>query len=269
VLDELGVDELANKVDDIGFVRKYMDDFPDKNVAQEIADVGGYPKWSTGLNKLDNVLNKVDNLDLPNLKGKVSELDEAAKIRFANDVGDLSDDGIRQLEDNFGLLDEWKQIDALEDAAKASRKPDWLKKIEQGNEFNSIRSSSYPYNEVYLLHPNGSGRYVILDSYKPGLEIVSRKYTQFDEINESTAFAYLNELKKKYPVNAEIANVKSSQKLLKDLSETGQRPFLEGQLILEIPVQKSGKINQSIIDYANRFDVNIQIRDVQGKIYNP
>jgi hypothetical protein len=263
VLNKAGVDDLANKVDDISFVQKYMDDFPDKNVAQEITDVGGYSKWSTGLNKLDNVLAKVDNLELPNLKGKVGELDDAAKIRFANDVGDLSDDAIRQLEDNFGLLDEWKQIDALEEAAKASRKPDWLKKIEQGNEFNRIRSSSYPYNEVYVKRSSGSG-YYRLDSYKPGQEIVSRKYTQFDDINESTAFAYLQELKNKYPDGAEIADVASNiSGANKGIMSTGNT--IRGQLILEVPVQKNGGISQSIINKAD--DLGILIRDVTGTIY--
>jgi hypothetical protein len=55
------------------------------------------------------ILAKLDNLELPNLKSKLNSFDEVAKTRFADDVANLSDDALKQLEDNFGLLDEWKQ----------------------------------------------------------------------------------------------------------------------------------------------------------------
>ncbi len=50
------------------------------------------------------------------------------------------------------------------------------------------------------------------------------------------------------------------------LIKEGRPTKLEGDLILEIPVQKSGKIPQSILDYAN--ENFIKIRDINGKIYN-
>ena len=152
---------------------------------KELVEAGG---------KLDNLILRLDNLELTNLKLKLNDLDEAAKIRLANDLDGLSDNAIKQLEDNFGLLDEWKQIDALSVSAQASQKPIWLQKILDGNEFNTIRSSSYPNNEVYLINPNNPNKYVRLDSYKHLDEIVSRKHTQFADIQESTGIKYIQEL---------------------------------------------------------------------------
>jgi hypothetical protein len=221
-------------------------------------------KLTKGGVKFDDVVKKLDNLNLSNLKSKASALDEAAKSRFADDIADLSDDALRELDDNFGLVDEWKKIDGLDDAAKKSSKPEWLKKIQDGNAFNKERSAFYPYNEVYIKKPDGSG-YYRLDSYKLDEEIVSRKFTQLGDIQEQTAFSYLQELKTKYPVEAEIANVPTSQKLLGEISKTGKAPRLRGELILEVPVQNRN-ISQNILDFANKNDITI--RDINGRIYN-
>lgn len=153
----------------------------------------------------------------------------------------------------------------MDEAGKTSSKPEWLKKLQEGNEFNKSQSEFYPYNEVYIKKPDGNG-YFRLDSYKPRQEIVSRKFTQFAEIEESSAKSYISELKNKYPVDAVIADVPSSQKLLGELNSSGQVPKLSGKLILEVPVQKSGGISKSILDYAT--DNKIAIRDIAGKFYN-
>ena len=61
--------------------------------------------------------------------------------------------------------------------------------------FNEERAKFYPFNEVYLEAPKKETKvagdspvkhkYVRLDSYAPYIgEIVSRKYTQFDEVSE-------------------------------------------------------------------------------------
>lgn len=157
----------------------------------------------------------------------------------------------------------------MENAIKKQKLPEWLQKIKEGNEFNKARAKYYPYNEIYLEKPagvGGKGKYVKLDSYDlvKG-EIVSRKYTQFSEITEQTGLNYLKELKNKYPPKTKIANVPSSQKLIDDLKLIGDKLELQGEMILEVPVQK-GKIPQSIINEANRY--RILIRDINGKIYN-
>lgn len=53
-------------------------------------------------------------------------------------------------------------------------------------------------------------KYVRLDSYVPNKEIVSRKYTQFDEVSEETAILYLKKLTDKYSPGSIIANVPSN-----------------------------------------------------------
>jgi hypothetical protein len=139
---------------------------------------------------------------------------------------------------------------------RTSGKPEYLRKIEAGNNFNRARTFDYPVRELYLEKASGNG-YWILDAYRPGREVISRKFTQFAAITEATGVGYIKELVKKYPVNARIANVRSTPPRLR-----GQR--LQGQLILEVPVQ-SGQIPQSVLDEARGSGV--LIRDVFGRTY--
>jgi hypothetical protein len=72
---------------------------------------------------------------------------------------------------------------------KAAKKNDW-----------------YQFNEVAVRDAtgkSGNGRWV-LDSYEPGVAIVSRKYVDFGTISEGQFRAYLNEFVTKYPAGAEI-----------------------------------------------------------------
>ena len=148
---------------------------------------------------------------------------------------------------------------------KKSNKPKWLERIEEGNKFNDERKPFYDHNEVYVEKPNGDGYYK-LDSYNPGEEIVSRKHTQLSEIQENTAIDYINEIDKKYPEGAKIADVPSNK-----VGGTNEGVFehgntLSGEKILEVPVQDK-PVPQSVIDAAN--DKGVKIRDVNGTIYNP
>ncbi len=141
--------------------------------------------------------------------------------------------------------------------ARVSSRPEWLQRLDAGNEFNALRRSEYPNNEVYIVKPDGSTGYYRLDSYNPATgEIVSRKFTQLADINESTARSYINEIAAKYPVGAEIADVPTSGDL------AGQ--LLQGQYILEVPVQNS-PIPQAVLDAAN--EAGVLIRDIEGKVY--
>lgn len=134
--------------------------------------------------------------------------------------------------------------------------PDWLKaRFEAGNSFNKENRLRYPYNEVEVY---GDGKNYVVDSYIPGSEIVSRKFTQLASVKESTGIGYLNELQKKYPSGAIITDSPFNPKVLRGKTMTGN-------LNLEIPEQK-GPIPQSVIDYAN--NKGIIIRDVNGKEYN-
>ena len=113
----------------------------------------------------------------------------------------------------------------------------------------------YTYNEVTV---SGPIKNPVLDSYIPGEEIVSRKYTQMADIQEKTAIGYLNELTNKYPPGTQITNSPFNSKALRD-------DYLKGDMILEIPVQNS-PIPQNILDIAT--NKNIKIRDITGKVYN-
>ena len=106
--------------------------------------------------------------------------------------------------------------------------------------------------------------YYVLDSYnspKPGTngEIVSRKFTQLSEIQQTTALRYLEELAYKYPPGAVIADVGSTPSGL-----AGKQ--LDGILILEVPVQVN-PVPQAVLDSATMR--GITIRDVNGTVYNP
>lgn len=139
---------------------------------------------------------------------------------------------------------------------RASAKPQWLQDVEAGTNYNKARAFDYPYREVYVEKPTGSG-YYRLDAYDPlGGEIVSRKMTQFSRISESTGIAYVNELAAKYPAGAKIARVPSSGPL------AGQS--LRGQLILEVPMQGAA-IPDGVLKAARARGV--VIRDVFGNVY--
>ena len=142
--------------------------------------------------------------------------------------------------------------------------------------FNKARAKFYPYNEVYLEAPNkainlpeGSPtkhQYVRLDSYNPHTgEIVSRKYTQLSEVSEETAIRYLKELSDKYAPGTKIADVPSNiSGANAGIFKENRGRTLRGQMILEVPMQKK-LVPESILKYAQ--DNDIQIRDINGKIY--
>jgi len=112
----------------------------------------------------------------------------------------------------------------------------------------------YEYNEVRVTKDGNEFR---VDSYNRNSEIVSRKFTQLGEIKEETAISYLNELDKKYSPGTEIISGTFNPKELGGLT-------LEGQMILEVPVQKYD-IPAKVLEKAK--ELHIVIRDVEGKVY--
>lgn len=151
-----------------------------------------------------------------------------------------------------------EDLKAIDDEIAAVGKPEWLLRVQAGNQFNKDRVGVYEFDEVYIEKPDGSG-YYRLDSYSPGSgEIVSRKNTQFSEIQEQSGVNYINEFTRKYPDGANIANVPSN--VTNDL--VGQK--LTGDMILEIPVQNS-PIPQTVLDAAT--NAGVIIRDIDGNIY--
>jgi hypothetical protein len=140
--------------------------------------------------------------------------------------------------------------------ARVSSKPAWLQKLDAGNDFNRAQAPNYPYNEVYVDKPSGDG-YFRLDSYNPDSgEIVSRKFTQLSDIQESTANSYINEIPSKYPVGATVADVPSSGTLAGST--------LHGQYVLEVPPQVN-PVPQGVLNSANQ--AGVLIRDTNGHVY--
>jgi hypothetical protein len=145
-----------------------------------------------------------------------------------------------------------------ERALGAAQKPAWLVRIEAGTAFNLERRAFYDLSEVYVDKAVGSG-YFRLDSYDHGVQIVSRKFTQLGEVRDETAMKYLREIDDKYAPGRRIADVPSTP-------DTLRGELLRGQKVLEVPVQTK-PIPQSVLDLAD--DLDIEIRDVNGHIYNP
>ncbi|HOQ25090.1 MAG TPA: hypothetical protein PLI94_10520 [Bacillota bacterium] len=102
-----------------------------------------------------------------------------------------------------------------------------------------------------------NGKKYRVDSYNPGKEIVSRKFSQLSQVKEETAIGYLNELKHKYPPGAEITDSPFNPQKLRG-------EWLDGEMILEVPV-RTQTVPQSILDAAAQK--GIKIRDVDGKVY--
>ncbi|HEY4210838.1 MAG TPA: LysM peptidoglycan-binding domain-containing protein [Steroidobacteraceae bacterium] len=142
-----------------------------------------------------------------------------------------------------------------------TQRQSWLARLKAGNDFNREQAGRYQMNEVYVEGAPGSGVRYRVDSYNPGEEIVSRKFTQLGDVKEDTAMGYIDEFAKKYPEGAEISKVPTSVNPTNGINLGGQK--LQGDLILEVPVQKS--VPQSVIDYA--ASKNIVIRDINGKEY--
>ncbi|MCX2449968.1 polymorphic toxin-type HINT domain-containing protein [Pedobacter sp. PLR] len=137
--------------------------------------------------------------------------------------------------------------------------PDWLARMYKGNYFNFIREGFYKrmggFNEVVL----STGKRV--DSYIPGKEIVSRKFTQLANVTEETAKKYIDELATKYAPGTAI---KETARNADAIAKGGKE--LSGKMILEVPKQ-AGEISKKVLEHAS--DNFVQIRDITGEILNP
>lgn len=146
-----------------------------------------------------------------------------------------------------------------------SSRPEWLRDLEEGNEFNRRREPYYEEqggaNEVHVEPRTDKGQYRRVDSYVPNSEIVSRKHTQLSEIEESTGIGYLREFVNHYDRGTIIADTPTNRR---DLGDAQIGKPLVGDLVLEVPVQR-GEVPRAILAEAERL--NITIRDENGRIY--
>jgi len=133
--------------------------------------------------------------------------------------------------------------------------PPWLREQwNRGRQFNRENWHRYPANEVYL--ENGKW----LDSYLPGREIVSRKFTQIAKIERSTFKNYLNEMSQKYSPGTIVPG---TPKARANYPELIGEP-LTGRFVLEVPVQSRPVPEWALREAADR---GVMIRDVQGFVY--
>ena len=145
-------------------------------------------------------------------------------------------------------------FDAVEDAVEQINNPSqtWaaiLPLFKRGNHFNrkGRDNSWYPYHEIHL--ENGKR----LDSYNQALgEIVSRKATDFDNIQASTFEGYLKEIDQKYSPGTKIRSNKYP-------SLDGE--LLQGNKILEVP--ESNMNSSKLAEFtalANQYNTEIRFK---------
>ena len=200
------------------------------------------------------------------------QLSDIEKTKFLKRLQGLEDYMLRELDHDGKALTSYINCFKSNDG----RGHDGFKRIE-GNLFNKARAKVYRFNEVYLEAPKkatklaedspAKRKYVRLDSYVPNKEIVSRKYTQFDEVSEETAIRYLKELEEKYAPGSIIADVPSNKTgANRGIFKKNKGNILDGQMILEVPVQKKADIPPDVLEYAKKH--YIKIRDIKDKYYN-
>ncbi|WP_146229265.1 hypothetical protein [Nocardia neocaledoniensis] len=147
---------------------------------------------------------------------------------------------------------------------RKSPPPFVLRQMEVGNAFNRMREPYYAArggaNEVHVGPKRKSGKYVRVDSYLPGREIVSRKYTQLADIKFRTVQNYLRELARKYPPGTIIADTPSNRSQLP--SYAIGRP-MSGTMILEVPIQNKA-VPANVKAEAGRL--GIILRDESGNV---
>ena len=138
--------------------------------------------------------------------------------------------------------------------------------LARGNAFNAKMRSKYPHNEVYVKYKDKKGGWKEgkVDSYDPDKgEIISRKYTQLAGIQYQTARNYMNEFLTKYAPKTEIKDVPTQRPGSGHQNEDLAGETLEGDMILEVPVQKK-PVPKEVLEYAKKN--KIMIRDEKGKV---
>jgi hypothetical protein len=200
--------------------------------------------WEDGIGKLF-LKNPSSTFHSEISQGMARSMDDLSEFPFA-----LNEEALTLSADVFdeGL----DALDAIEDAVQTSGSNDWQNLrpfFERGNSFNRKAKNEawYDYHEVHLT--NGKR----LDSYDPDLgEIVSRKATDFDNIQLVTFEKYLQEIDSKYSPGTIIRSNKYP-----DLD--GQT--LHGTKIIEVPTLNQNSANLSNFEsLANQYSTIIRFK---------
>ncbi|KQU77056.1 hypothetical protein ASE08_04925 [Rhizobacter sp. Root16D2] len=131
-------------------------------------------------------------------------------------------------------------------------------RMDRGNTFNNEQEVRHPHNEVYI-DIGSNGKRVRVDSYVPGEEIISRKYTQLAELSEAHAIGYINELIEKYPRGAVISDVPSNH------ANGLAGRTLQGEYVLQVAEQLT-PVPREVLQ--NAHNAGVTIRDPEGRVYS-
>jgi len=248
------------------------------NYLSQVKDAGGNYQLAITKVKGGGGTNLISRLDkYTNLKKEVDGLGDL-KQNFLDDFANISDDVLREMNDQIDLVDSWKSLsdlgvdvtirrnidaladlDAVEDALQAVQKikPTWPEiqaLFKRGNDFNKKGRVKYIFNEIVLQGVNGKvGKR--LDSYLPEKEIISRKATTLSDVQASTFEGYLRELITKYKKGSPINS-----------SKLPPNTILNGDYFLEIPTsnktffESSAEYQKILSDFNTSNNVDIKIK---------
>jgi Domain of unknown function (DUF4157) len=123
---------------------------------------------------------------------------------------------------------------------------------ERGNTFNTVSERLHDHNEVEL--ENGKR----LDSYDPGVAIISRKSPAGNVLDTERTINYVLEILEKYPRGTRIADTPKNRQA----GLAGKT--LQGKYVLKVPALRHD-VPQEAIDFAAR--AGVEISDYTGKVY--
>jgi hypothetical protein len=211
-------------------------------------DKGKHDLNTVQLKKLDDDLAGNQALK-DDMDGNPDLVDSWKKLDDLGEAGELvrkNPEALKKLDN--AIKEGLDATDAIEDAIQTlgKSKPTWPEiqaLFKRGNDFNrKVRSqvpNPYQYYEVTVEKTlsNGNVKRYRLDSYNPGSDIVSRKATDFNNIQTTTFQKYISELKNKYQTGLKI--VKPGTPI------NGQT--LQGAYKLEVP--KSNLTSSKLTDF--------------------
>lgn len=262
------------------FTKKGLGDLMD-GLAKEAKDIANDPEKGQhfGGQTAVSVISMMSGAGLITKTGKIGKITEAV----TEGIGEIADPKALRLLDEIKkanraipqeklakeILEEVGQ-DAFNEAAdeltdiavkKAKKALSWdeIKEFfKRGNDYNAKvkfkEPAKYPFHEVTIEHPtlkypDGSSKRFRLDSYEEGLQIVSRKATDFDNIQPSTFENYCRELTNKYVEGAKITAPKYP---------VLNGKTLKGSFKLEVP--KTNELSKSLEQFkeiAKKYKVGI------------
>jgi hypothetical protein len=253
-----------------------------KQEALEIANDGEKLKHFSGKTTV-SVVSMLTGVGLISKVGKADEFLEVAQA-VAKKVDDIPDPKFHQINDLLKkskrtvadekllkeLIDEVGE-DYLRDYAselldlaklavtkkKIFSWPEVKAFFKRGNDYNKKVQEKVPpkydFHEVTIevSLKDGKVKKYRLDSYNEGVEIVSRKATDFNNIQLETFEGYLKELKAKYPEGAKITAPKYGSRL--------ENKVLKGQLKLEVPLSNkaSSKVKEFTELAKNKYGIEL------------